>query len=161
MQIIEEHNQQELLKECNDYKCKLERAQYYITQGDEVKSKAYIKESFELCENEEQFIEVEDAYARMLFGNRDFEGAAQYFYSVANRWKSLGNMEKFADALYWSAQNYIISSKYDVAERYSIMAVDVLNDNITENGKKKYIQHLACLGDALFCQQKYSEAYEV
>lgn len=161
LQIIEEHNQQELLKECNDYKCKLERAQYYITQGDEVKSKAYIKESFELCENEEQFIEVEDAYARMLFGNRDFEGAAQYFYSVANRWKSLGNMEKFADALYWSAQNYIISSKYDVAERYSIMAVDVLKDNITENGKKKYIQHLACLGDALFCQQKYSEAYEV
>lgn len=161
LQIIEEHNQQELLKECNDYKCKLERAQYYITQGDEVKSKAYIKESFELCENEEQLIEVEDAYARMLFGNRDFEGAAQYFYSVANRWKSLGDMEKFADALYWSVQNYIISSKYDIAERYSIMAVDVLKDNITENGKKKYIQHLACLGDALFCQQKYSEAYEV
>ena len=29
LQVIEEHNQHELQKDCNDYKCKLERAQYY------------------------------------------------------------------------------------------------------------------------------------
>ena len=52
LQVIEEHNQQELLKDCNDYKCKLERAQYYIMHGDEVKAKEHIKESLELCQTE-------------------------------------------------------------------------------------------------------------
>ena len=161
LQVIEEHNQQELLKECNDYKCKLERALYYITQGDEVKAKAYIKESLELCENEEQRVEVEEAYARILFDIHDFEGAAQYYHSAANRWKELGNIEKYGDAMYWSAQNYIISSNYVAAEKYSRIAADLSKDNKSENGKNKYILHLVCLGDALFCQQKYSEALEV
>lgn len=159
--IIEEHNQHELLKECNDYKCKLERAQYYITQGDEVKAKAHIKESLELCETDEQRVEVEEAYARILFDIRDFEGAAQYYHSVANRWKGLGKIEKYSDAMYWAAQNYIISSKFDVAEKCAQQATEVLKDNMTENGRKKYILQLVCLGDALFCQQKYSEALEV
>jgi len=161
LQVIEEHNQQELLKECNDYKCKLERAQYYITQGDEVKAKAHIKESLELCETDEQRVEVEEAYARILFDIRDFEGAAQYYHSVANRWKGLGKIEKYSDAMYWAAQNYIISSKFDVAEKCAQQATEVLKDNMTENGRKKYILQLVCLGDALFCQQKYSEALEV
>ena len=85
LQVIEEHNQQELLKDCNDYKCKLERAQYYIMQGDEGKAKEHIKESLELCQTEEQRIEVEDAYAKILFDIRDFQGAAQYYYSCVSR----------------------------------------------------------------------------
>lgn len=161
LQVVEEHNQHELLKECNDYKCKLERAQYYITQGDEVKAKAHIKESLELCETEEQHVEVEEAYARILFDIRDFEGAAQYYHSAANRWKGLGKIEKYSDAMYRSAQNYIISSKFDVAEKCAQQAAEVLKENMTEKGRKKYILQLVCLGDALFCQQKYSEALEV
>lgn len=161
LQIIEEHNQHELLKDCNDYKCKLERAQYYIIQGDEVKTKAYIKESFELCENEQQRVEVEEAYAKILFDIHDFAGAAQYYHSAANRWKALGNIDKYGDAMYWSAQNYIISSRFDLAEANSRIAVDIFKDSTTENGKKKYVLHLVCLGDALYMQRKYSEALEV
>ena len=89
LKIIEEHNQYELSQECNDYKCKLERAQYYIIQGDEVKAKSYIKESLELCDNNEERVEVEEAYAKILFDIRDYEGAAQYYHSAANIWKSL------------------------------------------------------------------------
>jgi len=160
-QVIEEHNQHELSKECNDYKCKLERAQYYMMQGDEVKAKAHIKESLELCENEEQRAQVEESYARMLFDIRDFEGAAQYYYSVANRWTTLGDIERYGDAMYWSAQNYILSSKFDVAEAYSRKAVEAFKDSDNEAGQIKYILHLVCLGDALFCQQKYTEALEI
>ena len=161
LEVIEEHNQQELLKDCNDYKCKMERAQYYIMHGDEVKAKEHIKESLELCQTEEQRIEVEDAYAKILFDIRDFEGAAQYYYSIANRWKTLENIEKYGDAMYLSAQNYIISSKYDVAETHSRKAVEAVKNDTTEKGRKKYILRLVCLGDALFCQQKYDKALEI
>lgn len=160
-QVIEEHNQQELLKECNDYKCKLERAQYYITQGEEVKAKILIKESLELCENEEQRVEVEEAYAKILFDIYDFEGAAQYYHSAANRWKELGKIDEYGEAMHYSAQNYIRASKYEVAEKYSRIASDIFKDNTSKDGKDKYILHIGCLGDALFCQQKYSEALEV
>ena len=139
LEVIEEHNQQELLKECHDYKCKLERAQYYITQGDEVKAKAHIKESLELCETDEERVEVEEAYARILFDIRDFEGAAQYYHSAANRLKGLGKIEKYSDAMYWAAQNYIISSKFNMAEKCARQAIEVFRDNKTENGRKKYI----------------------
>ena len=161
LEVIEEHNQQELLKECHDYKCKLERAQYYITQGDEVKAKACIKESLELCETDEERVEVEEAYARILFDIRDFEGAAQYYHSAANRLKGLGKIEKYSDAMYWAAQNYIVSSKFDMAEKCARQTIEVFRDNKTENGRRKYILQLVCLGDALFCQQKYSEALEI
>ena len=161
LQLIEEHNQQELLKECHDYKCKLERAQYFIAQGDEVKAKVHVKESLELCESDEQRVEVEEAYAKILFDIRDNEGAAQYYHSAANRLKGLGEIERYSDAMYWSAQNYLISSKFDVAENCARQAAEVLKDNITESGRKKYILQLVCLGDALFCQKKYSEALEV
>ena len=39
MEVMEEHNQHELSLDCNDYKCKLERAQYYMMHGDEAKAK--------------------------------------------------------------------------------------------------------------------------
>ena len=161
LQVIEEHNKQEMLKECHDYKCKLERAQYFIAQGDEVKAKVHVKESLELCESDEQRVEVEEAYAKILFDIRDYEGAAQYYHSAANRLKGLGEIERYSDAMYWSAQNYLISSKFDVAENCARQAAEVLKDNITESGRNKYILQLVCLGDALFCQKKYSEALEV
>ena len=120
----------------------MERAQYYIMHGDEVKAKEHIKESLELCQTEEQRIEVEDAYAKILFDIRDFEGAAQYYHSVANRWKTLENIEKYGDAMYLSAQNYIISSKYDVAENHARKAINVFQNDTTGIGRKKYIQNL-------------------
>ena len=51
-------------------------------------------------------------------------------------------MGKYGDAMYWSAQNYIISSKYDVAESHARKAVNVFQDDTTETGRKKYIQNL-------------------
>lgn len=160
-QVIEEHNKYELSKPCNDYKCKLERAQYYIVQGDEVQAKTLIKESLDLCETDEQFIEVESAYARILFDIRDFESAAQYYFSVAERWKKLGDNEKYASSMYFSAQNYLLSGKYSIAEDNSRKAVEAAKVNTSEKGKNDYVIYLACLGDALYCRQKYAEALDV
>lgn len=159
--VIEEHNKYELSKPCNDYKCKLERAQYYIVQGDEVLAKTLIKESLDLCETDQQFIEVESAYARILFDIRDFESAAQYYSSVAERWKKLGDNENYASSMYFSAQNYLLSLKYSVAEDYSRKAVEAAKSNTSEKGKNDYVIYLACLGDALYYQQKHAKALDV
>ena len=88
MDVIEEHNTWELQKDCNDYKCKLERAQYYLMHGDEVKAKQHLGEAMELCQTEEERVEIDEAYAKSLFDMRDFESCAQYYYSASKRWKS-------------------------------------------------------------------------
>ena len=161
MEVIEEHNQWELQKDCNDYKCKLERAQYYLMHGDEVKAKQHLGEAMELCRTEEERVEIDEAYAKSLFDMRDFESCAQYFYSASKRWKSIGDTEKSVNALYWSAQNYMLSSKYDVAEAYAREAMEASKAQSTQEQKKLYLMCVASLGDALFCQQKYEEALTV
>lgn len=161
MEVIEEHNRWELQNDCNDYKCKLERAQYYLMHGDEVKAKQHLGEAMELCQKEEERVEIDEAYAKSLFDMRDFESCAQYYYSASKRWKSIGNTEKSVNALYWSAQNYMLSSKYDVAEGYAREAMEASKSQSTEDQKKLYLMCVTSLGDALFCQQKYEEALTV
>lgn len=161
MELMEEHNQHELTLPCNDYKCKLERAQYYIMHGDEPKAREHIQESLKLCQTEEQRIEVEEAYAKILFDVRDFLSCAQYYLSASNRWKKLGtNPVHMGTDMYWAAQNYMLASQYDKAETCSRDAVGCFKGQKDETEKKFYLMGILSLGDALFCQQKYQEALD-
>jgi len=157
--VIDEHNKQDLKKTCNDYKCKLERAQYYAVQGDELKAKTYIKESLDLCQTEEQRCEVEETYARILFDLRDFLSCAQYYLSASNRWKKIGsNPLHMGTDIYWAAQNYMLASRYEDAEKCSRLAMECFKEQKNETDKKLYLMSVLSLGDALFCQQKNEEA---
>lgn len=161
MELMEKHNQHELTLPCNDYKCKLERAQYYIMHGDESKGREYIQESLKLCQTEEQRIEVEEAYAKILFDVRDFLSCAQYYLSASNRWKELGtNPVHMGTDMYWAAQNYMLVSQYDKAEICSRDAIAYFKRQKNETEKEFYLMGILCLGDALFCQQKYQEALD-
>ena len=155
MAVIEEHNQHEMKKDCNDYKCKLEHAQYHMLHGDESTAKERIKESLELCQTEEQRIEVEEAYAQLLFDVRDFEGCAQYYLSASQRWKSLGgNAEKQGLDLYKASLNYLLAQKFDFSETSARDAVTCFKEVETENGKSYYWMSMLSWGDALYCQNK-------
>ena len=68
---------------------------------------------------------------------RDFESCAQYYYSASKRWKNIGDTEKSVNALYWSAQNYMLSSKYDIAEGYAREAMEASKSQSTEEQKKQ------------------------
>ncbi len=161
MELMEEHNQHELALPCNDYKCKLERAQYYIMRGDESKAREHIQESLNLCQTEEQRIEVEETYAKILFDVRDFLSCAQYYLSASNRWKKLGtNQVHVGTDIYWAAKNYMLASQHDKAEVCSRDAIDCFKGQKDDDEKKFYLMSILSLGDALFCQQKYQEALD-
>lgn len=162
MAVIEEHNQEELKKECNDYKCKLEQAQYYIVHGEEAMANMRIKESLDLCQTDEQRIEVEEAYAQLLSTVSDFESSAQYYLSASRRWKALGtNVENMGVDMYWAAVNYSIAMKYNFSEACSREAVVCLKELDTENGIKFYRMSVLNLGNALYCQNRNEEALTV
>lgn len=161
LEVMEDYNQHELTLPCNDYKCKLERAQYYIIHGNEAEAREHIRQSLELCQTEEQRIEVEEAYAKILFDVRDFLSCAQYYQSASNRWKKLGgNQLRMGTDMYWAAQNYLIASEYEVAEKCSREAVACFEEQKDDEEKSLYLMSMLCLGDTYFCQQKYQEAFQ-
>ena len=162
MEVVEEHNRHELTKPCNDYKGKLERAQYYIMHGDEAEAREQIRQSIELCQSEEQLIEVEEAYARILFDVRDFLSCAQYFQSAARRRKKLGDVSlQMGTDMYWAAQNYLLASRYPEAEQCAREVIACFKGQKNEEEKEYYMKGLSSLGNILFCQQKDEEALEV
>lgn len=159
LQVVEDHNEHELKKEVNDYKSMLDRAQYYFNKGDEASAKKSVKESMDLCRNDEELAEVEEAYARMLFSIRDFEASALYYYSAAKRLKATGaNPESVGENLYHSAQCNIVASLYETAEARSREAIECLANSNSEKGIATRIAGWAALGDAQFCQGKYEDA---
>ena len=159
LEVIKEHNEHQLKQPCNDYKCKLERAQYYITHGNETEAREHIRQSLELCQTEEQRIEVEEAYAKILFDVRDYLSSAQYYLSASNRWKKLGsNPLQMGIDMYWAAQIYQVASDFDAAEKYSREALKSFEGQKDDNEKTFYFNCLVCLGDAYYCQQKNQEA---
>lgn len=161
LEVAEEHDRYELLKPCNDYKCKLERAQYYIIHGNEADSRECIRQSLELCQTEEQRIEVEEGYAKILFDMRDFLSCAQYYQSASHRWKALGSSSlRQGTDLYWAAQNYLLASNFEAAEDCSREAVSCSENPKNDDEKNLYLMSILSLGDTYFCRQKYQEALQ-
>ena len=81
--LMDEHNQHELTKECNEPKCHLERAQYYQATGNPAKAKDEYMAVFTLPLTNDQKIESYRQYARYLAGEKDFKQAAAYFKQAA------------------------------------------------------------------------------
>lgn len=161
MGVIEEFNVEEMKKKCADYKCCTEHAQYYLYHGDEANAKANIIEALKLCESEEQRIEVEEAFARMLFDIQDYESCAQYYRSAYKRRMSVGgDMEGLGIDMYMAAQNYMLVSKYKVAEECAREAVEYFKTQQNDTARKYYLMSLNSLGDALYLQERYSDALE-
>ena len=55
MGVIAEHNTWKLQQDCNDYKCKLDRA-YYLIYGDEVKTKQHLGEAMNFATEKENIV---------------------------------------------------------------------------------------------------------
>lgn len=162
MPIVEDYNLHELSKECTDYKGKLERAQYYINRGDEQAAKQNVLEAIELCSSEEQIIEVEECYARMLFGVTDLGTSAQYFYSAYKRWKSLGGSEsRMWNDLSMAVQGYLISDNFDSAEYVAREAMCLFETEPSDSYRPYYLQCITCLGAALTLKGRCQEALDV
>ena len=66
MALMEEHNQHELEKPCDEPKCMLERAQYYGTTGNQTKAKEYYQTAVDMPMDNEMKVTVFEAYAQFL-----------------------------------------------------------------------------------------------
>ena len=98
MALVDEHNQHELTKPCDEPKCMLERAQYYGATGDQAKAKECYLKALAMPMNDEMKVKVSEAFALFLGGSaRDFASAADYYLSAASIRKAInGETEAYA-----------------------------------------------------------------
>ena len=137
MALMEEHNQHELTKPCNEPKCMLERAKYYGSAGDNAKAKECYQKAIDMKPKGEMAIAVYEAYARFmaLMENDRLTGAEYQNKAAMMRKKLKGEDNDFAKSIY-SAGLY-----------YSL--------NLSDDGFRKTI---ACIDQALGVYEKMNDA---
>ena len=137
MALMEEHNQHELTKPCNEPKCMLERAKYYGSIGDNAKTKDCYQKAIDMKPEGEMAITLYEAYAQfMALMENDRLTGAEYQSKAATMRKQL------------KGENYDFArSIYNAGLYYSL--------NLTDDDFRKAI---ACIDQALGVYEKMNDA---
>lgn len=115
MALMEEHNQHELTKPCDEPKCMLERAQYYGAMGNQAKAKECYQMVFDMKMDDEMRVTVYEDYARfMVMTVRERLTGAEYQRQAAMlRKKNKGENVDFAKSIYNAGLYYSLDMTDD------------------------------------------------
>lgn len=122
MALMEEHNQHELTKPCDEPKCMLERAEYYASTGKNAKAKECYQKAIDMKPEGEIAITLYEAYARfMAMTERDRLTGAEYQSKAAMLRKEFnGEDAEFAKSIYNAGLYY----SFDMSEGGFRKAID-------------------------------------
>ena len=162
MALIEEHNQHELTKPCDEPKCMLERAQYYGATGNQGKAKECFLKALDMQMDDEMKVKVSEAFASFLGGSaRDFASAADYYLSAASIRKTVsGETEAYARLMYNAGIYSFIGKKYEQAVSAYQVTLDFYRKSDTEAVRKKIAQCMKGMGNAYNGMKDYGKAVE-
>ena len=160
MALMEEHNQHELTKPCDEPKCMLERAQYYGTTGNQAKAKECYLKALNMTMDNETKAQVHEAYASYLGGTaRDFVAGADYYLSAANIWKSIsGETEVYANLMYKAGMYAFVGKKYEQSANAYQAAIDFYKKHNSDAAKKNVAQCMKGMGNAYSGMKDYTKA---
>lgn len=113
--LADEHNLHEIEKECNDPKCHLDRAEYFMSTGDQARAKDEYMAVFAMPLSEIEKVEAYRKYANFLFsGLRDFSQAGEYYRMAADALeKSEGMCENSVYLLQQAGLSYFVGKELD------------------------------------------------
>lgn len=160
MALMEEHNQHELTKPCDEPKCMLERAQYYGTTGNQAKAKECYLKALNMTMDNETKAQVHEAYASYLGGTaRDFVAGADYYLSAANIWKCIsGETEVYANLMYKAGMYAFVGKKYEQSANAYQAAIDFYKKHDSDAAKKNVAQCMKGMGNAYSGMKNYTKA---
>ncbi len=162
MALMEEHNQHELNKPCNEPKCMLERAQYYGTTGNQAKAKECYLKALSMPMDDETKAQVHEAYASYLGGTvRDFAAGADYYLSAANIRKNIsGESESYANLMYKAGMYAFVGKRYEQAIDAYQVTVEYYKKHDSEKARKNIAQCMKGMGNAYSGMKDYGKAAE-
>ncbi len=125
MRLVEEHNQHELTKECNEPECMLKRAEYYAYTGDNVKAKEHFLKIFTMQMTDKMRIKANLSYGKYLTNIQEFVTSADYYAAAASILKQTGDVgDDYANYSYMAGIRYYIGKEYEHSLPYFQQALD-------------------------------------
>lgn len=151
MALMEEHNQHELTKPCDEPKCMKERAQYYESVGNNAKAKECYQKAIDMKPEGDLAVTVYEAYARfMAMTERDRLTGAEYQSKAAMLRKEMkGEDADYARSIYNAGLYY----SFDMSEGGFGKAIDCYDQALITFGKLNDAQMIAK------CQQMKGNAF--
>ena len=136
MALIEQHNQHEISKPCDEPKCMLERAQYYGTMSNLEKANEYYQKAIYMKMDDEMKVMVYEEYAHFLaMTANDSQTGAEYQRQAAMlRKETKGENADYAKSIYSAGLYYTLDMTKDGFQKaincldLSKQAFEKLND---------------------------------
>ena len=162
MALIEDHNQHELTKPCDEPDCMLGRAQYYGATGNQAQAKECFLKALDMPMDDEMRVKVSEAFASFLGGSaRDYASAADYYLSAASIRKAVsGETEAYASLMYNAGIYSFIGKKYEQAVSAYQVTVDFYRKSDTEAARKNIAECMKGMGNAYSGMKDYGKAVE-
>ncbi len=160
MALMEDHNKHELEKDCNEFKCMKERAEYYYMKGNNAKAQESYMAAFAMEMTDDEKVEGYESYAKFLnAGQQDHLLSADYYMRAAGLLKaSAGDEGRYVDDVYHAAVEYFIGKQYDA----SIGCYQEIFDYYAGAGVQADMERIVeChngMGNALSGAKRYAEA---
>lgn len=161
MKLIDDYNKHELERDCQDLKCWMERAQYYMGIGENVQAKDCFLQATHIAEGEEK-IQVFGAFGQFLaMYMKDFTTGAEYTLSAARMRKALTGVDESYAKLMNSAGLYSTFGKeYQQAVECYESVIAFYRQFDTPAAKGNVAQCQKNLGNAYSGLKDYAKAIE-
>lgn len=161
MALVEEHNENELKKPCNDAPCMVNKAQYYAVKGEEASAKECFLEALKMASDAEEKVSVLDKYAMFLWQTKNLEQAGEMESEAARiRIKADGGRmnQAAAELLSKAGMFYLFGSHYAQALPPLKRALDfyaALSSDTAQLATAQILTHMALAHKGL---EQYGEA---
>lgn len=159
LDLMEEHNQHELTKECNDPECMVERADYYAATGDNAMAKENYLKALQMPMTDKQKVKVYESYAMFNGGAREFALAADYYLMAANAKKAVeGETEDYIQLVYKTAMYSYLGKLFEQSLGYYRQVIAFYEKHDSNAARKNIAQCHKGMGNSLSALQRYAEA---
>lgn len=162
MALMEEHNQHEISKSCDEPKCMLERAQYYGTTGNLEKAKDCYLKALNMPMDNETKAQIHEAYASYLGGTiKDCATASDYYLSAANIRRGIsGETEVYAKLMYKAGMYAFDGNKYEQSVNAYQAAIAFYKKQGSDATKKNVALCMKGMGNTFTGMKEYARARE-
>ncbi len=161
MGLMEEHNRQELAKECNEPGCMLERAQYYASTGDNPAAKEWYLKAFAMPMDDAMKLNAYEQYAGYLTMVNDFVTSAEYYAFAANLQREMVSKdESYANYSYMAAIRFYLGRQYEKSIPYFQESLDYYAPLDSPVARRNEVRCWTGMGNSYSAMKDYAKAAE-
>lgn len=162
MALIDDYNEYELKRPCDEPDCMVEKAEYCAAKGDNAMARDYFLKALAMDLSPEKKAFVYESYADFLGRDeRDFGGAADYALLAADALEeSNADRNKWADVMYRAGVFAYVGKRYDSAINSLQNALNFYAKQPTPEGKESMASTLKTLGNTYSGQKNWAKAVE-